>query len=178
MEWGPKWREGRVQIDQAEMEALIAQAQEPPADGATATATVEPPQLEDAAPPAARVAAPPTPAPKPMQSQFVATRKARARNIPETVAAPTSTAPEVHRILKIRVPVIVRLARRLLPIGTIRNLSNGAILEFEKSVDDDLELLINNRVVGYGSAVKVGENFGLNINAIGDAEQRIRSLGA
>jgi flagellar motor switch protein FliN len=141
-----------VVIDQTEMDALIAQAQESPA--------------AQSAPPAA---ASPERAPK---SQFVPKRRNASPPPPATVPA-----AELSRILKIRVPVIVRLARRLMPIGTIRNLSNGAILEFEKSVDDDLELLINNRVVGYGAAVKVDENFGLHIHSIGNAEQRIRSLG-
>ena len=43
-------------------------------------------------------------------------------------------------------------------MGTvIRTLSNGAIIEFDKSVEDDLQLLINNRPVGRGGAAKIGE---------------------
>ena len=39
----------------------------------------------------------------------------------------------------------------------------AAIIEFEKSSDEPLELMINNKVIGLGETVKVGENFGLRI---------------
>lgn len=83
----------------------------------------------------------------------------------------------VTRLLRIRVPVIVQLARRTMRISTLRQLSIGAIIESDKSVDAPLELLVNNRVIGEGTAVKVGENFGLSITRVDDAPQRIRSLG-
>ena len=84
---------------------------------------------------------------------------------------------EVLRILKIGVPVIVQLAGRLMPISIIRNFAPGAIIEFEKSVEDDLTLLANNRVIGSGTCIKVGENFGLRITKIQNTAQRIKSLG-
>lgn len=85
--------------------------------------------------------------------------------------------PELRRILRIRVPVIVQLAQRAMPIETVRALAVGAIIEFEKSVEQELDLMINNRLVGHGACVKVGENFGLRITKIIDKSQRIRSLG-
>lgn len=85
--------------------------------------------------------------------------------------------PDVRRILRIRVPVIVQLAKRVMPISAVRDLSVGAIIEFEKSVEDRLDLMINNRLVGHGSCVKVGENFGLRVMEIVDLAQRIRSMG-
>jgi hypothetical protein len=44
--------------------------------------------------------------------------------------------------------------------------------------DEPLELLINNKVIGVGETVKVGENFGLRITQIGDLKQVIKSLGS
>ncbi|MFQ5807652.1 MAG: FliM/FliN family flagellar motor switch protein [Phycisphaerae bacterium] len=85
--------------------------------------------------------------------------------------------PEVARILKIQVPVIVQLAARRMSISAVRKLSLGMIIEFHKSVDAPLELLINNHPVGKGDAVKVGEHFGLRVLEIRDAATRIKSLG-
>jgi flagellar motor switch protein FliN/FliY len=84
---------------------------------------------------------------------------------------------EVQRILHLRVPVIVQLATRRMPIGAVRDLSAGAIVEFDKPVDDALDLLANNRLIGRGRCVKVGENFGLQITRICDPAERVRSLG-
>jgi flagellar motor switch protein FliN/FliY len=76
-----------------------------------------------------------------------------------------------------QVPVIVKLAERKLTLAEVMRLGPGAIIEFLKSNDEPLELLINNKTIGLGDAVKVGENFGLKINQIGDVKEVIRSLG-
>ncbi len=94
---------------------------------------------------------------------------------------PTNTdsagAPaELKRILRLEVPVIVKLAERRLLLSEVMRLGTGAIIEFFKSNDEPLELLINNKVIGLGETVKVGENFGLRITQIGDLKQVIRSL--
>ena len=85
--------------------------------------------------------------------------------------------PETHRILCIRVPVIVKLAECDMPVSAILKLTSGSILEFERSADADLELLVNNKMVGSGQAVKVGENFGLRIARICGVEDTIRAMG-
>ena len=95
---------------------------------------------------------------------------------PPPVAAPPG--PDLKRILCLEVPVIVKLAERKLTLGEVMRLGAGAIIEFSKSSDEPLELLINNKPIGVGDAVKVGENFGLKITQIGDVKEIIRSLGA
>jgi len=89
----------------------------------------------------------------------------------------TTTANELRRILHMHVPVIVKLAERKLTLAEVMRLGPGAIIEFIKSNDEPLELLINNKAIGLGDAVKVGENFGLKISQIGDVKEVIRSLG-
>jgi flagellar motor switch protein FliN len=86
-------------------------------------------------------------------------------------------SPELQRILKLEVPVIVKLAERKLNLSEVMRLGVGAIIEFTKSNDEPLQLLINNKPIGVGEAVKVGENFGLRITQVGDIKQIIQSLG-
>jgi flagellar motor switch protein FliN/FliY len=93
---------------------------------------------------------------------------------PKSAAAANS---EVKRILRLGVPVIVKLAERKLTLAEVMRLGVGAIIEFSKSSDEPLELLVNNKAIGVGEAVKVGENFGLKISQIGDVKQIIKSLG-
>ena len=88
----------------------------------------------------------------------------------------TPTQNELQRIMRLEVPVIVKLAERRLTLAEVMRLGPGAIIEFSKSSDEPLELLINNKTIGLGDAVKVGENFGLKINQIGDVKEVIRSL--
>ena len=88
-----------------------------------------------------------------------------------------SVPPHVARLLSIRVPLIVLLASRTLPVAQIRKLSAGTILEFERDVDRPCDLLVNNRPIGRGEVVRVDENFGLRVMEIRDMASRIRSLG-
>ena len=84
---------------------------------------------------------------------------------------------EVHRILKIEVPVIVQLAERRMSVEEVLELNVGSIVQFEKPFDAELELMITNRRIGFGQAVKVGENFGLRISRIGSIYDTIKALG-
>ncbi len=91
--------------------------------------------------------------------------------------AQLSRDPALARILRLHVPVIVQLAERRMAVSTIRDLSIGAIIEFEKAVTDPLDLLINRHLIGRGFTVKVGENFGLRVSEVCDRSQRVRSMG-
>lgn len=85
--------------------------------------------------------------------------------------------PSLQRILRIKVPVVVQLARRMMSIEDVRKLAVGAIIEFDKSVEHELDLLIKNRPIGGGACVKVGENFGLRITRICKRTARVQALG-
>src|SRR5258708_4059467 len=97
------------------------------------------------------------------------------RSQPQTPLAPSPV--ELHRILRLQVPVIVKLAERKLTLQEVMRLGPGAIIEFFKASEEPLELMVNNKTIAIGETVKVGENFGLKITQIGDVKQVIKSLG-
>ncbi len=129
-------------VDQAEIDALLAEAQGLAAEAADERASPK-------APP------PPPPPRAPLQTDDA----------------------RLQRLLLIRVPVIVQLAARPMPISEVCALSVGAIIEFDKNVEEPLDLLVNDRPIGRGVCVKVGEYFGLRVTEICDRADRIRSLG-
>lgn len=85
-------------------------------------------------------------------------------------------ARDVNTILKLRVPVIVRLAERRMSVQEVLGWGPGAIIEMTKNADDDLDLMVNNKQIGQGSAVKIGENFGLRVTAVHEPAERIQAL--
>ena len=85
-------------------------------------------------------------------------------------------ATDIETILKLTVPVIVKIGGRPMSLVDVLALTPGAIIELNKSAEDELELLINNKVIGAGMAVKVGENFGVRVAAVGDMTSRVESL--
>ncbi len=96
---------------------------------------------------------------------------------PLATAFATPSAGELNRILRMEVPVIVKLADRKLTLQEVMRLGPGAIIEFFKASDQPLELLVNNKTIAIGDAVKIGENFGLKITQIGDLKEIIKTLG-
>ncbi len=84
---------------------------------------------------------------------------------------------ELSPILRLRVPLIVRLSERTMKLREVLELAPGAIIELSKQADEPLDLLVNNVCIGGGTAVKVGENFGLSIEWIGDQASRVRAMG-
>ena len=94
------------------------------------------------------------------------------------VKQPEGGPDDLGRILRLEVPVIVKLAERKILLSEVLRLGTGAIVEFFKRSDEPLELLVNNKTIGVGETVKVGENFGLRITQIGDVRQLIEAMGA
>ncbi len=83
----------------------------------------------------------------------------------------------LHSIMKLDLPIIVRMGEKKMSASEIATLQPGMIIELPKSAEEPLELLVNNKCVGTGSAVKVGENFGIEIQNIGDLRERIEAMG-
>ena len=81
-------------------------------------------------------------------------------------------------ILKLEVPIIVQIARLPKPVSEVMGMAPGTILELPKAADEELEILVNNKPIGAGRAVKVGENFGIRVSYIGNLTQRIAALGS
>ena len=78
----------------------------------------------------------------------------------------------IQQLLTLEVPVIVRVGTTKLSVLEITALAPGSIIEIDKPADEELDLLINNRHVGFGVAVKVGENFGVELTYLGDPLRR------
>ena len=72
--------------------------------------------------------------------------------------------------------MIVQIAVRMMTVQEVTSLAPGAIIELPKPADDELELLVNNKPIGAGTAVKVGENYGLRVTYVGDLQERIAAM--
>ena len=82
-----------------------------------------------------------------------------------------------EHLLKLRVPVVVRLACKKMSLEVIGQMCVGTIIEFDRHPGEEFELLIRDKIVGYGVTVKTGEHFGLRITSICDLRQAIQAMG-
>ena len=120
---------------------------------------------------------PPAPA-EALTGDFDSVAVAGEFDAPVAEAPRTSGGTDLKRLLCLEVPVIVQLGQRRMNVAEVMRLGVGAIIEFAKSADDEMDLLVNNKPVGRGNTVKVGENFGIKITSIGPVKDLIKKLGA
>jgi len=90
-------------------------------------------------------------------------------------ADPVGMAAQSQTILKLRVPIIVRLGEREMTVREVLALVPGSIIDLDKPAEDEIELLVNNRAIASGTAVKIDENFGIRLTSVGDASERLEA---
>ncbi len=84
-------------------------------------------------------------------------------------------ASQIESFSSLEVPIIVRLGEREMHVREVLKLVPGSIIELPKNADEELDLMVNNRQIGSGTAVKIGENFGIRISYVGPDIERARA---
>ena len=98
--------------------------------------------------------------------------------MPDTTptGSPLKDQNALDRLRNVPVPVIVKLAEKRIELGQLLAIGPGAIITFEKSCEDLLDLHVNNQLYCRGEAVKIGEKFGIKICEVGSAEERLSAV--
>lgn len=130
------------------------------------------PPVEEKAPP---IAAEPTPEPAALPPVSPAIPPAPPRAAPAPRVNPRSSH-RLQRLLNVPVPIVVQLAEKKIEVGQLLALGPGAIVTFDKSCEELLELHVNNQLYCRGEAVKIGEKFGLKITEVGSVRERVSAV--
>jgi len=83
----------------------------------------------------------------------------------------------LNRILNMKVPIIVRIAKKKMKVSEVMKLNIGTVIQFDQDAYQYIDLMVNNEVIGLGQPVKLGEKFGLKITEFSDITHTIKSLG-
>lgn len=81
----------------------------------------------------------------------------------------------MERMLDFEMPVRISLARTVVPLREVLKLSTGSVLELNRSLDDLVDVVVNNRVVAQGEIVVVEGNYGVRIRRINDQARNAAS---
>jgi len=88
--------------------------------------------------------------------------------IPGGQAGPAAPGPSMREsLLRLEVTATVVLAEKTVKLRDVMRLKAGDVMEFGRTADDPLELRVSGRPVATGTAVKIGERFGLKVTAVG-----------
>jgi flagellar motor switch protein FliN len=125
----------------------------------------EPAEESAAEPKPARAAAAPRPAP------------ARAPAPPPVANLSGNQAVNLEFLLDIKLHVTFEVGRSKMLISDLLTLGQGSVIELHRLVGDELDLLVNGKLIAKGEVVVVNEKFGCKITDIISPEDRVKHLG-
>jgi flagellar motor switch protein FliN/FliY len=76
-------------------------------------------------------------------------------------------------LLDIELPVTLRFGRTQMLLGDVMALGTGSVIEFDRGVDQPVDVLVNGRVVARGEAVMVQGNYGVRVSEIVSRRERL-----
>jgi flagellar motor switch protein FliN/FliY len=79
-------------------------------------------------------------------------------------------------LLEVELPVSVSFGRAQLALKDVLKLNSGSIVELNRSINEPVEVIVNNCVVARGEVVVVEGNYGVRIKQIVSREERLRTL--
>ncbi len=81
-----------------------------------------------------------------------------------------------ERVLNIELKVNVVLGRTKMTLKDIFDLSKGSVIELDNSEDKEVEIYVNDRKIGYGHVVIVGQKFGVKITSILGEDELVKTI--
>jgi flagellar motor switch protein FliN/FliY len=77
-----------------------------------------------------------------------------------------SGAGTMDLLMDMELPVMVRFGSTRMLLRDLLKLTAGSIIEFNRSQENPVEILVNKRVVARGSAIVVEGNYGVRIGEV------------
>lgn len=75
----------------------------------------------------------------------------------------------------IELPVTLRFGRTQMSLEEVLRLDTGSVVEFDRALEDPVEVLVNGRVVARGQAVMVQGHYGVRISDIASRQECLDS---
>lgn len=82
----------------------------------------------------------------------------------------------IERLLDVEMNVTVRFGKAEVPLREVIRYGVGSMIELNRSVDEPVELLVNNYPFARGEVVVVDGYYGVKVTEIGSQEDRSQTL--
>jgi flagellar motor switch protein FliN len=92
----------------------------------------------------------------------------RAIDLPELNDEPVASGrnPSVGIVSDVRIELDIRLGAAVMSIDRLMSLERGSVIELDKQLGDSVDVLLNDRLVGRGEIVAVGDHFGIRMTEL------------
>jgi flagellar motor switch protein FliN len=88
----------------------------------------------------------------------------------------TEIVNNIDRLLDVEMNVTVRFGKAEVPLREIVRYGVGSMIEMNRSVDEPVDLLVNNYPFAKGEVVVVDGYYGVKVTEIGSQESRSQTL--
>ena len=88
----------------------------------------------------------------------------------------TAHSRTMDLLMDVDLPVSISFGRAQLPLKDVLKLTTGSIVELNRGVNEQVEVLVNNCLVARGEVVVVEGNYGVRIQEIVSRQDRMRSF--
>lgn len=82
----------------------------------------------------------------------------------------------IDRLLDVEMNVTVRFGRTEVPLRDVVKFGVGSMIELNRTVDEPVELLVNDYPFARGEVVVIDGYYGVRVTEIGTHEERSRTL--
>jgi flagellar motor switch protein FliN len=90
---------------------------------------------------------------------------------PEIAVAPPAANLEI--LMDIELPIVIRFGHTEMALRDIARLSAGSVIEFDRGIDEPVQVMINGHVVAWGEVVTVKGSYGVRISEIASRPDRL-----
>jgi flagellar motor switch protein FliN len=96
---------------------------------------------------------------------------------PDQEGAGASSNWNMELLLDVELPISVSFGETEMQLKDVLKLGVGSVIELEKSVNDPVTVIVNQKPIARGEVVMVDGNYGVRILQVESTADRIRSLG-
>ena len=87
----------------------------------------------------------------------------------------SSNSDALNLLLDMDLSVSVCLGRTVLPLADILKLAAGSLVELDRTADDLVELIANDRVIATGAIVMVDSCYAIKIHQVASRSERVQT---
>ena len=85
--------------------------------------------------------------------------------------------PNIDVILDVPVTLSLEVGRAQMSVGRLLRLSQGSVVELDRSAGEPLDVLVNGTLVAHGEIVIINDKFGIRLTDVMPPGKRIGSQG-
>jgi flagellar motor switch protein FliN/FliY len=96
---------------------------------------------------------------------------------PQEEQSKNSSGWNIDLLLDVELPITISFGETEMQLKDVLKLGVGSVIELDKSVNDPVTVIVNQKPIARGEVVMVEGNYGVRILEVESAAERIRSLG-